>query len=144
MSNYGTVPDDVLLKLRSICLALPEAYEEQAWVGTRWLVRKRTFAHVLALVAGSSNAHSAAAQVDGDAVIVTFRSSGDELLALRNAGHPFFYGGWGRDALGLVLTPQVDWTEVRELLTESYCVMAPKKLAALVDRPADEPTVDAE
>ncbi len=29
--------------------------------------------------------------------------------------------------------PQAD--EVAELMTESYCVMAPKKLLALVDRP---------
>jgi hypothetical protein len=29
----------------------------------------------------------------------------------------------------------VDWDEVAELLPESYCVLAPKKLAALVSRP---------
>jgi hypothetical protein len=135
MSSYGVVPHDVLAELRSICLSLPDAYEEQAWAGTRWLVRKRTFAHVLAILAGSTNAHAIAANVEEDAVVITFRSSGDEFMALRNAGHPFFYGGWGRDVLGIVITSDVDWTEIRELLTESYCVMAPKKLAALVDRP---------
>lgn len=144
MASYGTVPHDVLVELRAICLSLPDAYEEQAWTGTRWLVRKRTFAHVLALAAGSSNAHARAAKVEGEAVVVTFRSSGDEFVALRNAGHPFFYAGWGRDVLGLVLTPNVDWSEVRELLTESYCVLAPKKLTALVDRPADDPSDDRE
>jgi hypothetical protein len=29
----------------------------------------------------------------------------------------------------------VDWHEVAELVTESYCVMAPPTLAARVDRP---------
>lgn len=28
-----------------------------------------------------------------------------------------------------------DWGDVRELITESYCVMAPKQLVALVERP---------
>jgi hypothetical protein len=54
---------------------------------------------------------------------------------LRSAGHPFFYAGWGRDVVGMVLDDSTDWTEVAELLTESYCVLAPKKLVALVDRP---------
>ena len=54
---------------------------------------------------------------------------------LRHAGHPFFYAGWGRDVMGLVIDDDTDWIEVAELLTESFCVMAPQKLAALVDRP---------
>lgn len=37
--------------------------------------------------------------------------------------------------LGMVLDADTDWDEVGELLTESYCVQAPKRLAALVDRP---------
>jgi hypothetical protein len=33
----------------------------------------------------------------------------------------------------------VEWEEVAELLTESYCVMAPKKLVRLVDSPGKLP-----
>jgi hypothetical protein len=54
---------------------------------------------------------------------------------LRGAGHPFFYAGWGRDVVGMVLERSTDWTEVAELLTESYCVLAPRKLVAQVARP---------
>ena len=36
----------------SLCLALPEAYEEEAWVGTRWRIRTKTFAHVLMIDRG--------------------------------------------------------------------------------------------
>ena len=119
------VPDDVRVRLRELCLRLPDAYEERAWVGTRWMVRKRTFAHVLG--------------VEGDdgkqAVVLSFRSSGEELETLRHAGYPFFVLGWGRDALGMVLDGTTDWVEVGELLVESFCVMAPKKLIARVDRP---------
>ena len=119
------VPDDVEFRLRRLCLELPDAYEEQAWVGTRWMVRKRTFAHVLGV------------EVDDAApmVVLSFRSTGQELEVLRHADHPFFFLGWGRDAIGMVLDDETDWDEVRELVTESFCVLAPKKLIALVDRP---------
>jgi hypothetical protein len=39
--------------------------------------------------------------------------------------------------MGMVVGDDVDWGEVAELLIESYCIMAPKKLAQLVDRPLD-------
>jgi hypothetical protein len=119
------VPDDVEARLRELCLELPDAYEEAAWVGTRWMVRKRTFAHVLGVEMG-----------DADAVVVlSFRSAGEELEVLRHAGHPFFVLGWGRDAIGMVIDDETDWDEVRELVTESFCVLAPKKLTAIVERP---------
>lgn len=123
------VPEGVELRLREVCLRLPDAYEERAWVGTRWRVRKRTFAHVLGV------------EVDGTGaqVVLSFRSAGEELEVLRHAGHPFFVLGWGRDAVGMVLDEGTDWDEVRELVTESYCVLAPQKLVALVDRPKPDP-----
>jgi predicted DNA-binding protein (MmcQ/YjbR family) len=119
------VPADVERRLRRLCLALPDAHEERAWVGTRWRVRTRTFVHVL----GVDD------PVDGTGVVMTFRSAGEELEALRHAGPPFRVLGWGRDAMGLTLDEDTDWDEVGELVVESYCVMAPKRLAALVDRP---------
>lgn len=135
MTEYADVSPKVVAELRSTCLGLPEAYEEEAWTGTRWRVRKRTFAHVLTI--DGPSAHVRAAGSDGPTTVVTFRSSGPELEMLRSTGHPFFYAGWGRDVVGMVLDDDVDWAEVAELLTESYCVMAPKKLVALVDRPLD-------
>jgi predicted DNA-binding protein (MmcQ/YjbR family) len=130
------VPGDVEDQLRDICLALPDAYEETAWKGTRWMVRKKTFAHVLGVVDDDAvDARSAT----GD-VVLSFRAAADELDVLRNAGHPFFYLGWGRDAMGMVLDADTDWEEVRELIIESYCVLAPQKLIALIDRPP--PVVD--
>ena len=73
--------------------------------------------------------------VDLPATIVTFRSAGQELLALRSSGYPFCYVGFGRDAIAMALDDATDWDEVRELLTESYCLHAPQKLQALVERP---------
>ncbi len=119
------VPHEAEARLRDVCLGLPDAYEEKAWVGTRWMVRKKTFAHVLGI------------EFDGapPRVVVTFRAEGEELEVLRHAGEPFYALGWGRDAMGMAIDDRTDWDEVRELMTESYCVMAPKKLVAQVDRP---------
>jgi predicted DNA-binding protein (MmcQ/YjbR family) len=33
----------------------------------------------------------------------------------------------------VLLTGDTDWEEIRELVTESYRVLAPKKLSALLD-----------
>ena len=122
-----------------MCLGLPEAHEEPAWVGTRWRIRKRTFAHVLMVDSGWPPAYARAVGSDGPITVMTFRSSGPELDALGRASHPFFRPGWFADIVGMVLDDGVDWDEVAELLTESYRVMAPKKLAELLDRPADRP-----
>jgi len=71
----------------------------------------------------------------GRLVVLAFRSQGEELEALRHVGPPFLVLGWGRDAIGMVLHESTTWDEVREVVTESFCMMAPRKLVALVERP---------
>jgi hypothetical protein len=129
------VPDDVVDRLRGICLALPEAHEEQAWVGTRWRIRTKTFAHVLGISDEYPPAYARDAPLVGDAIVLTFRSSGEELHALTNSGLPFYKPRWNPQVVGMIVEPDADWGEITELLTESYCLLAPKKLAALVLRP---------
>ena len=140
MTERSEVPADVVVQLRSVCLGLPEAYEEQAWVGTRWRVRQRTFAHVLFLDRGWPPAYARATGIDGPACVLTFESSGAELEALSATGHPFFKPPWRPTVVGLLLDGRVEWDEVTELLTESYCVLAPKALVGRVDRPPPPPT----
>jgi hypothetical protein len=131
-------PPDVITRLRALCMALPEAYEEQAWVGTRWMVRKRTFAHVLLLDSGWPPAYARAVGADGPMTLLALRSSGEELEALRTAGHPFYAPVWRSDEVLMALDEAVDWAEIRELITESYCRRAPASLSAKVDRPPSE------
>ena len=69
------------------------------------------------------------------AISLTFRSSGPELNVLANSPHPFFKPVWFENIVGLIIDDDTDWDEVQELLTESYCVLAPKTLAAKVTRP---------
>jgi hypothetical protein len=131
------VPLEVLSRVRAMCLDLPETYEEAAWVGTRWRIRAKTFAHVLTIDSGWPPAYARAAGTDGPATVLMFRSSGPELDVLRRARHPFFAPPWRGDEVGMVLDTGVDWAEVAELLIESYCVLAPRKLAQSVERPGD-------
>jgi YjbR protein len=135
MARHTEVPIEILAQLRSVCLGLPDAYEEPAWVGTRWRVRKHTFAHVVPIDAAWPPAYARAAASDGPITVITFQSSGQELDAFSNIGHPFFRPRWRPNIVGMVLDAGVDWTEVAELLIESYCQLAPRKLVELVARP---------
>ena len=137
MGEPTDVAPAVLDRLRARCRELPEAYEERAWVGTRWRVRGRTFAHVLTVANGWPPAYARAAGTDGPATVLTFRSAGPELAVLDAAGPPFCPPPWRADEVGLLLTAATAWGEVGELLTESYCAPAPRRLAELVDRPSE-------
>jgi hypothetical protein len=57
----------------------------------------------------------------------------DDREALLSIGHPFFAPRAGRDRIGVRLTDDADWDEIGELVTESYRVLAPKKLTARLD-----------
>ena len=103
-----------------MCLALPDVIEEDAWVGVRWRIRTKTFAHVVAIDGGRPAAYAAAAGTPGPATVLTFRASGDELEILSAMGPPFFKPVWFRDIVGLIVAPDVDWDEIAELVTESY------------------------
>jgi hypothetical protein len=130
MSTAGDAPPEIEDRLREICLALPDAYQEQAWVGTRWRVRKRTFAHVLTVEREWPPGYAEAAAIAGPVCLVTFRSPGEEMGALVGSGYPYFRAGWGRDVVGMVLADQTDWDEVAELLTEATAFSRPRSWSA--------------
>ncbi len=110
-------------RLKAICRALPDTVEEPAWLGLRWKVAGKTYAHVLPIVRGRPAAYAKAAGVD-DGVVLTFRSEA-ELEA------PFFRAVWGTtwgpQVYGVVLGEKPDWRELRRLLGESHRVMSQTK-----------------
>jgi hypothetical protein len=61
------------------------------------------------------------------------RADPDERAALLSVGRPFFVPRAGRDRIGVLLNDDTDFEEIQELVTESYRVLAPKKLTALLD-----------
>ena len=138
-TSVELVPEAWVERLASFALALPDAYQEEAGVGERWRVRGRTFAHVLRVEPGRPRAYSDAVGSDGPHVVLTFRADPDELDAITHSGPRYFKARWGHDVGGLVIDDEIDWDEVRELVVDSYCRLAPAKLVRLVDRPPGVP-----
>lgn len=115
--------DPRLTELSMICLALPEAVRSDSGSHAAFTVRKRTFAYFL------SDHH-------GDGIVaVTCKALPGDNTSLAAAQPERFYlpsyiGPKGWVALRLD-TGEIDWEEVRELVLGSYCLVAPKRLAAL-------------
>ena len=126
-------PGEVVARLAALALALPEAYEEDAWTGVRWRIRARTFAHVMVAQEGFESSYRDFTGITEPTTVLTFRASGEELLALVHAGEPFYKPPWSPTVVGMVLDDGTDWDEVAELVTESYRCCAPQKLVRLLD-----------
>ena len=132
-------PDvEVVARLGTTALALPEAYEEDAWTGIRWRIRAKTFAHVMVAQAGFESSFRDITGVADATTVLTFHVTGDELLALVHAGLPFYKPPWSPTIVGMVLDDDTDWAEVADLVTESYRVCAPQKLVRLLDAAAEQ------
>jgi hypothetical protein len=124
------VPDDIVERVRTLCLALPEVTVRVDYSLTRarstaqsFDIRRRSFC---LLVAGEG-------RTGKPVPLLVLRADPHEREALLSIGRPFFAPRAGRDRIGVLLTDNTDWTEVRELVIESYRVLAPKKLTALLD-----------
>jgi hypothetical protein len=121
MAERPLVPEEMVLRIGAIMAELPECVEEYAWVGTRWRVGSATVAHVFG---GEDRLFR-----------ITFRGEPDEVIAFEHLGDPYFRAGWGSNVIGLLLDDDTDWTELAELITDSYCLQAPERLARQVERP---------
>ena len=115
------VPPAMVRRIGRVLEALPECREEEAWVGTHWRVRGATVAHVFG--------------GEDQLFRVTFRAEPDEVMAFEHLGPPYFRAAWGGNVVGLLLDDHTDWQELGELLTDSYCLQAPVRLATQVLRP---------
>jgi predicted DNA-binding protein (MmcQ/YjbR family) len=116
--------DARLARFTKICLALPEATRQMMGRHAGFYVRKKTFAYFL------DDHH-------GDAIVgINCKVLPGDNTALIAADPRRFYmpayvgsKGW----VGLRLdTGKIDWEEVAELVTHSYRLVAPKRLAACV------------
>ncbi|HXH79076.1 MmcQ/YjbR family DNA-binding protein [Nocardioides sp.] len=116
------VPEEWVLRLDAIMSRFPGCAQEPAWVGTRWRVGSATVAHVFG--------------GEDQLFRITFRAEPDEVIAFEHLGDPYFRTGWGGNVVGLLLDDDTDWSELAEVLTDSYCLQAPARLAAQVERPA--------
>jgi predicted DNA-binding protein (MmcQ/YjbR family) len=111
-----------LTRLRRLCLALPEAAEQETWETPTFRVRGKIFALVWM-------------QEEAPAVWLKAPRGAQELL-LEVAPERFFrppylgHKGW----VGVRLSGAVDWAELGELVRRSYSLVAPRALAAQAAR----------
>jgi hypothetical protein len=116
--------DEMMDRVRRICLALPEATEQTAWGEPTFRVRKKIFA----MYAAAGNHHGA-----GQNALWLKAPIGVQEMLVRSDPETYFVppyvgvNGW----IGVALAAVGDEV-LREHVVESYCMIAPKKLAAQV------------
>jgi predicted DNA-binding protein (MmcQ/YjbR family) len=114
-------------RLRAICLALPEAVEKEAWGDPTFRVRDKIFAM--------------AKRGDGRVSVWCKAPPGSQAVLVGADPARFFvppyvgHKGW----VGMRLDDAPDWNEVALLVRRSYRLIAPKRLAALVEGPPGRP-----
>jgi hypothetical protein len=111
--------DDPLESLRRLCLALPETTERLSHGEPTWFVRgKKTF------VTYSDHHHDDRLGFWCPAP----KGAQQELVAQEPERffRPPYVGHWGW--LGVRLDVDVDWTEIAEIVTDAYRMVAPKRL----------------
>jgi YjbR len=131
VSGPVEVPEDIEGRIRTICLALPEVAVRVDYSLTRtrstaqsFDIRRKSFCLLVAMESSTGKSRP----------LLVLRADPDEREALLSIGHPFFLPRRaGRDRVGVWLTSDTGWDEIRELVTESYRILAPKKLTALLD-----------
>jgi hypothetical protein len=114
-----------LVRLRRLCLALPEAHEVEAWGEPTFRVRNKIFA----MYAHANNHHGG-----GRHAVWCKASPFNQRLMVEAAADRFFVppyvgpSGW----IGVWLDGNIDWKELADLLKDSYRMIAPKRLLPLV------------
>lgn len=116
----------IIERLRKICLALPEATEQEAWSEPTWRVKGKMFAQLDDHHHGSPHC----------AVWLPSTIEAQEALIAADPKRffrPPYVGhkGW----VAIVLDTGPDWAVVAELVRDAYRRIAPAKLAALVAEP---------
>jgi hypothetical protein len=131
VSSPVEVPEDIFERVSSLCLALPEVTVRVDASRTparstahSFDIRRRSFCLLVALQGPAGK----------PVPLLVLRADPDERDALLSLGHPFYAPRAGRDRIGVRLAGDTDWQEIRELVTESYRRLAPKKLTALLGR----------
>ena len=119
--------DACVRRLRAVCAELPEVEERTGGEHGRHIalvVRKRTFGYF------TDDHHG-----DGRRALIVKVPPGEQSALVASDAERYFVPPYlgPRGWVGFRLdVGAVDWDEAGELLVESYCLCAPKKLAATV------------
>ena len=128
MSSPATDPDELAERVREICLDLPEVSERLSHGAPTWFIRdKKTLATFHADHHGDDRwALWCPAPPGVQSQLV--EEEPERFFVPPYVGHR----GW----IGVQLDVEPDWAEVAQIVADAYRLVAPKKLAALLDDPA--------
>jgi predicted DNA-binding protein (MmcQ/YjbR family) len=115
MTPVRTVRPVRLERLRTICLALPEATEKETWGDPTWRVKNRIFAMQKGNYEGGRPSVWFKAAPGGQTVLVG--SGPERFFVPPYVGHKGWVGLW-LDAR------RVDWEELADLVEDSYRLIA--------------------
>ncbi len=116
------MPGHPLERLRAICLAFPEATEQETWGDPTFRVRDKIFAMPRA--------------GDGRVSVWCKAPPGVQEMLVSAAPARFFvppyvgHNGW----VGVRLDGEIDWDELAGIAEASYRMTAPKRLLRLLDQ----------
>ena len=122
-------------RLRQICLALPGAFEKEAWGECTFRVSGGS------MFAMTDNHHHGSEHI---AVWVKAPREVQEIMVAADAKRffvPPYVGakGW----IGVRLDYKVDWDEVADIVTDGYAMSAPKRLQAQLTGAVGKPSATA-
>jgi predicted DNA-binding protein (MmcQ/YjbR family) len=117
----GVMRKHPIERLRAICLALPDAVEKEAWGDPTFRVRDKIFA----MEKRGDGRISLWCKAPPGSQMVLVGADPDRFFVPPYVGHK----GW----VGMRLDGSPDWAEVAALVKRSYRLVAPKRLAALVE-----------
>jgi len=131
-----------LSQVRRIALDLPEATEKQTWDHPTFRVRDKIFAGIGVddIFAGTGideDVTDRRSNGTNPVTTMSMKATPGEQESLLASGHPFFrpryvgHRGW----IGVIIDDDTDWSEIEELVIDSYRTIAPKTLARQLDDP---------
>ena len=115
------MPEQPIDRLRAICLALPEAVEKEAWGDPTFRVRDKIFA----MEKRGDGRISVWCKAPAGSQMVLVGADPERFFVPPYVGHK----GW----VGVRLDYEQDWDEVAAIVRRSYRLIAPKRLAALIE-----------
>jgi predicted DNA-binding protein (MmcQ/YjbR family) len=125
MSSHpkASIDDSIMERMRAICLPLPEAEESEAFDAPTFKIRNKNFA-MLHQPDGRTSVWCKATMEAQQALI---HSEPKRYYSPPYVGHKGWVAAW----LDADVDP--DWEEIDEIITESYRLIAPKRLVKAMD-----------
>jgi predicted DNA-binding protein (MmcQ/YjbR family) len=128
--------DELLGEIRKICLGFPDAVEQETWDQPTFRVRGKIFA-IVGEVDQADEDRATMVDRGGSPAVARISPKappGEQELLLAEAD-PFFFPPYvgSRGWIGIVIEETTDFSEVAELVEDSYRLTAPKRLVARLD-----------